>query len=92
MAGWGIPVGCMPDGPSIREWENLVEEEREWRKTDEEKEFRQQETILVLAEREQNQSVTVFKASESIKASQSVIHVPQDWGQMATAINGDTSF
>lgn len=18
MAGWGIPVGCMPDGPSIR--------------------------------------------------------------------------
>jgi len=25
MAGWGIPVGCMPDGPSIREWGNLVE-------------------------------------------------------------------
>lgn len=24
MAGWGIPVGCMPDGPSIREWGNLV--------------------------------------------------------------------
>ena len=19
MAGWGIPVGCIPDGPSIRE-------------------------------------------------------------------------
>lgn len=25
MAGWGIPVGCMPDGPSIREWGNLTE-------------------------------------------------------------------
>lgn len=28
MAGWGIPVGCMPVGPSIREWGNLTEETR----------------------------------------------------------------
>lgn len=28
MAGWGIPVGCMPDGPSISEWGNLEEEDR----------------------------------------------------------------
>lgn len=25
IAGWGIPVGCMPVGPSIREWGNLTE-------------------------------------------------------------------
>lgn len=23
MAGCGIPVGCIPDDPTIREWENL---------------------------------------------------------------------
>lgn len=29
MAGWGIPVGCMPEGPSIREWGNLMETKEE---------------------------------------------------------------
>lgn len=32
MAGWGIPVGCMPDGPSIREWGNLVEGKEQTRR------------------------------------------------------------
>lgn len=26
IAGCGIPVGCIPDGPSMREWGNLEEE------------------------------------------------------------------
>lgn len=32
MAGWGIPVGCMPVGPSIREWGNL--KTQGWRRTE----------------------------------------------------------
>lgn len=42
MAGWGIPVGCMPDGPSMREWGNLVEVERnrrEERKSEEDRKW-----------------------------------------------------
>lgn len=37
MAGWGIPVGCMPDGPSISEWENLVQGKKKKKKKAEER-------------------------------------------------------